>query len=83
MFQLAETPSTETLTTAYWNLSSKREQRLRGRAKYEGMRMRLRIYQWLYLIIVGLLCAPALLLSGSLQGLQNRESANKCAGDDV
>jgi hypothetical protein len=45
--------------------------------------MRLRKYQWLYLILVGLLCAPALLLAGSLQGLQKRESADKCEGDDV
>jgi hypothetical protein len=83
MFQLAETPANETLTTAYLSLSSKREQRMPGRVKYEGRSTRLRIYQWLYLIVVGLLCAPALLLSGSMQGLQNRESANKCAGDDV
>jgi hypothetical protein len=32
--------------------------------------MRLQKYHWLYLIVVGLLCAPAFLLPGSLERLR-------------
>jgi hypothetical protein len=45
--------------------------------------MRLRKYHWIYLIIVGLLCAPALLLSGSLQGLQKPKAATEYGDDDL
>ena len=43
--------------------------------------MQLRKCQWLYQILVGLLCAPALLLSGSLRGLQNQKSAKEKCDD--
>ena len=36
----------------------------------KGVQMQLRRYQWLYLIIVGLVCAPAVLLPGSLRELR-------------
>jgi hypothetical protein len=45
--------------------------------------MRLQRYQWFYLMIVGLLCAPALLLPGALQRLKEQEPATKSLEDDV
>ena len=41
--------------------------------------MRLRKYHWIYLALVGLLCAPALFLSGSLEQLTKQDHATKCA----
>ena len=36
--------------------------------------MRLQPYHWIYLAVVGRLCAPVLFLSGSLEQLQNRST---------
>jgi hypothetical protein len=84
MFELAEISTNSTLKTKplhYELLRSSRSCQIVRHPK--GMEMRLQKYQWLYLIIVGLLCAPALLLRGSLQRLEKREPANKLGGDDV